>query len=55
MSGPSAYVFNNAEDPNDAGALRKAISGMEIGKPETFGGTPQPREAISSFSSVTNR
>ena len=43
MSGPSAYKFNNAEDPNDAGALQKAISGMEIGKPETFGGTSASR------------
>ena len=38
MAGPSQYKFNNAEDPNDAGALRKALSGIKIGRPETFGG-----------------
>ena len=43
MSGPSAYKFDHAEDPNDTGALQKAISGMEIGKPETFGGTSASR------------
>ncbi|KAF6238615.1 hypothetical protein HO173_003121 [Letharia columbiana] len=38
MSGPSQYSFNDNEDPNDAGALRKALSGMEIGQPSTSGG-----------------
>ncbi|KAL9135963.1 MAG: hypothetical protein Q9175_002826 [Cornicularia normoerica] len=38
MSGPSQYEFNKAEDPNDAGALRKALAGMRIGQPGTSGG-----------------
>lgn len=38
MSSLSQYKFNDAEDPNDAGALRKALSRMKIGLPETFGG-----------------
>ena len=38
MSSSSQYRFNDTEDPNDAGALRKALSQMKIGLPETFGG-----------------
>lgn len=39
MSGPSGHNFDNAQDPNYAGALRKALSGTKIGKPESVGGT----------------
>ena len=39
MSSSSQYNFNDAEDPNDAGALCKALSRMEVGLPETFGCT----------------
>ena len=38
MSQAAKYKFSNAEDPNDAGALQKALSKMTIGKPQTFGG-----------------
>ena len=38
MSSSSQYKFNDAEDPNDAGALRKALSLLKVGLPETFGG-----------------
>ena len=35
---PDHSPVSDAEDPNDAGALRKALSRMKIGLPETFAG-----------------
>ena len=49
MSGPSRYKFNEAENPNDAGALSEAISRMRVGQPGLFGGMYQSWNKASTF------
>ena len=53
MAGPSRYKFNNAEDPNDAGALRNGLSRTKIGLPEPFGGDFASK-GISGVEGVSN-
>lgn len=59
MVSPRKYKLSVEEDPNDAGALRKALTNMRVGEPETFGGIFQSetsqRRQYEQFTTHTPR